>query len=341
MRHPATPRIAIIGAGMAGISCAHALQEMDCSPVLLEKSRGVGGRLATRRTAEGDQFDHGAQYITAREPAFQQMLQTLEQHQSVAAWAPLDPVRSTPPAQPWMVGSPGMSALLKPLAATLELHTLTTVTALSRRATGWHLHTDTEATPGPFDAVVCTAPAAQCHALFSDFPVMQAALAKVRMAPCWAVMLRYTDALPVSFDARRYPTGAIGWLARQSSRPGYAGQPHGWVLHASAGWSEAHLEDSAEQVLAQLQQELACLLDIPLPPVSYAAAHRWRHALTTQPLGRPFLANDDGSLYAAGDWCLGARVEYAHDSGQAVAAALATRFQLSARRRGEPRHDPD
>jgi renalase len=335
MRRPATPRIAIIGAGMAGITCAHALQKLGCPAVVLEKSRGVGGRLATRRTAEGDQFDHGAQYITARQASFQRVLEALEPLHSVAAWAPMDPARSTPPPQRWTVGTPGMSDLLKPLAATLELHTQTTVNALHRSAAGWHLETDTAIALEPFDAVVCTAPAAQCLALFSNLPAMQEALAQVRMAPCWALMLRYDKALPVSFDARRYQTGAIGWLARQSSRPDYRGKPHSWVVHARPEWSEAHLETPAEEVLVQLQQELTSLLGTGLPSINYAAAHRWRYALTTVPLGQPFLANDDDSLYAAGDWCLGARVESAHISGEAVAAALAQRFQLGERQRGD------
>lgn len=333
MRHPAMPRIAIIGAGMAGITCAQALQKLGCSAVVMEKSRGIGGRVATRRTTEGDYFDHGAQYITARQTNFQQMLHGLERLHAAAAWTPLDPARVTPPPQRWMVGTPGMSALLKPLAATLELHTETTVTGLRRSAAGWHLDTDTETTLEPFDAVVCTAPAAQCHALFSHFPTMQAALAQVRMAPCWATMVRYTAALDASFDARRYDSGAIGWLARQSTRPGYASKPHSWVLHASAPWSHAHLDVPADQVLVQLQQELASLLGVALPQVSYAAAHRWRYALTTTALGQPFLADHDAALYAAGDWCLGARVECAHASGEAVAAALAERFQLSKRQR--------
>ena len=320
---------------MAGITCAQALQALGCSPVVLEKSRGTGGRLATRRTLEGDYFDHGAQYVTAREPAFQQMLQRLATAESAASWMPLDPTRTTPPPQRWMVGTPGMSALLSPLAASLELHRRTTIMALSREADGWHLLTDTEVTHGPFDAVVCTAPAAQCHALFANLPAMRAALATVRMAPCWAMMLRFTEALPASFDVRRYPTGAIAWLARQASRPHYPGQPHSWVVHAGSEWSEAHLEASAEHVLAVLQKQLRELLHTPLPPVSYAAAHRWRYALTTVPLGQPFLANDEGSVYAAGDWCLGARVEYAHASGQAVAAALARRFRLGEGLRGD------
>lgn len=335
MRQPVTPRIAIIGAGMAGITCAHALQQLGCTPVVLEKSRGVGGRMATRRTTDGDRFDHGAQYITARGASFQRVLQTLERLDAAAAWAPLDPAHSTPPPQRWMIGTPGMSDLLKPLAAALEVHTQTTVTALSRSTAGWHLQTDNPITLEPFDAVVCTAPAAQCHALFAQSPALQAALAQVRMAPCWAVMLRYTEALAVAFDARRYTTGAIGWLARQAIRPGYAGKPHSWVLHASAEWSQEHLEMAADQVLVQLQQALASLLEIELPPVSYAAAHRWRYALTTTALGQPFLASEDGSLYAAGDWCLGARVECAHASGEAVAAALVRRFKPGLRQRSD------
>lgn len=329
MSRSSPPRIAIIGAGMAGITCALELQALGCRPVVLEKSRGIGGRLATRRTVEGDCFDHGAQYITARQPDFQQLLQALQKQHSVAEWSPVDSARSTLPPQPWMVGTPGMSALLKPLAATLELHTESRITGLRRSAAGWQLHSDTQATSEPFDAVVCTAPAVQCHALLTDFPAMQAALSQVNMAPCWAVMLRYAEPLPVSFDARRYQDAAIGWLARQSSRPGHAGLPHAWVLHASAAWSQQHLEDSAEQVLATLQRELAYLLGTTLPNIGFAAAHRWRHALTTAPLGQPFLAHADGSLYAAGDWCLGARVESAYASGKAVAAALAARFEIN------------
>ena len=328
MDRPATPRIAIIGAGMAGITCARALQQWGCEPVVLEKSRGIGGRLATRRTAEGDQFDHGAQYITARGPAFQAMLQTLERSGSAGTWAPRDPSRTTSPPQRWMVGTPGMSALLEPLATALDLRTGTRVTALSQTAAGWQLQTDTASPMGPFDAVVCTAPAPQCLALLTHIPAMAAALARVQMAPCWALMQRFSDALPVSFDARRYPSGAIGWLARQSSRPGASGQPHSWMLHASAAWSEAHRDEPVDRIPARLQQELAHLLDARLPPVIHAVAHRWRHALTTRPLGQPFLASDDGTLYAAGDWCLGSRVECAHTSGLAAARALATRFQL-------------
>lgn len=334
MPSPDRPRIAIIGAGMAGISCAHALQQFGCAPVVLEKSRGIGGRMATRRTAEGEHFDHGAQYVTARHEGLQQMLQTLERDQTAASWAPHDPARPSSPSQRWMVGMPGMSTLLRPLADTLDLHTETTVAALHKDAAGWRLSTDDGTSWGTFDAVVCTAPAPQCHALFHEWPAMRSALAQVGIAPCWAVMVRFADALPVSFDARRHETGTIGWLALQSSRPGYPGKSHGWVLHASPEWSQMHIDHPAGQIVSLLLQALAKLINNELPPTLFTAAHRWRYALTTRPLEQAFLVNDKGDLYAAGDWCLGARVEYAHASGLAVAEALAARFQLDMGKRG-------
>ena len=62
-------RIAVIGAGLAGLSCARHLQQQGLEVQLFEKSRGAAGRMSTRR---GDdwQCDHGAQYFTARDPDF-------------------------------------------------------------------------------------------------------------------------------------------------------------------------------------------------------------------------------------------------------------------------------
>lgn len=69
--------IAIIGAGVAGTVCAHRLKQADFNPIIFEKSRGLGGRLATRRTRAGHTFDHGAQYITAHSAKFKTLLNML------------------------------------------------------------------------------------------------------------------------------------------------------------------------------------------------------------------------------------------------------------------------
>ena len=89
----------IIGAGMAGIACARGLKDAGSDPQILDKGRGIGGRLATRRTQEGWHFDHGAQYIRATSKHFAAAIEA-----AVSPWLIDD--GPTP-----LVGTPGMSGL--------------------------------------------------------------------------------------------------------------------------------------------------------------------------------------------------------------------------------------
>ena len=75
-------RIAIVGAGIAGLSCALRLQDAEHDVTLFDKGRRPGGRMASKRvTAMGPSFafDYGAQHLTARDPDFVAQ---------VARWAP-------------------------------------------------------------------------------------------------------------------------------------------------------------------------------------------------------------------------------------------------------------
>ena len=66
-------KIGVIGAGIAGGYLVSALGQLGHEVVVFEKSRGFGGRLATRR-GEGVQFDHGAPCFTARTALFKAFL---------------------------------------------------------------------------------------------------------------------------------------------------------------------------------------------------------------------------------------------------------------------------
>ncbi|NCY26067.1 MAG: FAD-dependent oxidoreductase, partial [Alphaproteobacteria bacterium] len=126
--------IAIIGAGMAGISCARALREAGRQVVLFDKGRAVGGRMATKRMALGEatiRIDHGAQYITARDGGFASLLQG----QAVAPW----------PEAGRFVPLPVMSALPRALAQGLDIQLGRHVSALRRQGGQWvieHLPAD-------------------------------------------------------------------------------------------------------------------------------------------------------------------------------------------------------
>ena len=320
-----SPRIAVVGAGMAGLACARALHRHGLAPRVLEKSRGLGGRMATRRSELGDRFDHGAQFVTARDPRFAAELQVLAQAGAARPWAPRLPPGSEAPSHPWWIGTEGMRPLLGPLAEVIDVRLQATVVGLSRHDGRWRLALDGDEHLDGFDAVAITAPAPQARVLLERAgSPLAAALDAVETAPCWALMLAFGTRWEVPFEAGRLEDdGPVAWLARQSSR--FAGDDgiDRWVVHASPAWSREHLEYAPDAVVPQLLSALAAQLGAPPPPPVVAQAHRWRYAMTTRPLGQPFLADPAAGLWAGGDWCLGARVENAFQSGIALAGSIA------------------
>jgi predicted NAD/FAD-dependent oxidoreductase len=325
--------IAVLGAGLAGIACARALRDGGATVRLLDKGRAAGGRLASRRaeTPEGAalRFDHGAQYLTARGPAFAAALREAE----AAPWP--DPGR--------FVGVPGMSALPRHLARDLPILFQRHAAALEPApgGAGWMvLHLDARQVradrpvppealaaaerDGPFAAVALTLPAPQAAPLLARHaPAVAAGLAEqVRLAPCWTLMAAFAERLPLPDTLRPEDGGPIGWAARDSSKPGRDPEAECWVVQAGPAWSRAHLEDPAEAVTLALLDALAGQAGAALPPPRHAAAHRWRHAMVETPLGQPCLWDPALRLGLAGDWCLAARAEAAFDSGAALAAAI-------------------
>ncbi len=343
----AAHHIAIVGAGMAGITAARTLAQAGHQVMVFDKSLGVGGRMATRRSPFGG-FDHGAQYFTVRDPRMALALQTVPDSLthcrpwSANAVRVLDPSgrvveAARPGPEAHWVGVPGMSALVKhwaqPLADADQVrlgHTAQSLQADPRKASRWSLHgTDADGHAwhqGGFDRVVLAMPAPQVAHLLQSSPGRGAASALiaptlgVQTAPCWTLMLAYPQAsqpglthLGPQWNAARSTHHRIAWLARESSKPGRSSIER-WTLQASAEWSLEHLNDDAERVQLKLQRAFAELTGIHSAP-SHAQAHLWRYAKTTHPLGQPYQWDSATGLGTCGDWHLGNRVEDAFVSG--------------------------
>ena len=67
MRLVSDKKVAIIGAGLAGLSAALTLQDSGCEVEVFESSDRVGGRVATD-LIDGYRLDRGFQLINARYP---------------------------------------------------------------------------------------------------------------------------------------------------------------------------------------------------------------------------------------------------------------------------------
>jgi len=306
--------IVIIGAGIAGLACARRLADAGLAPVLLDKGRGIGGRVATRRV-DHMQFDHGAQYVTAQNAGFAAVLDALETAGALADW-PDGTGRSR------SVGTPGMSAIPKALGVGLDIRQGAQVTRIVQDGDGWALHTADRILRAK--RVVVTVPAPQVEGLLGPEHPLVAALAPVRMAPCLTLMAAI--AAPALLTSRQDRDDPLAWIAQDSLKPH---RPQGsatlWVAQASEGFSQAHLEQDATAIASVMLPLLCDRLGMPQDQVTYAAAHRWRYARVTQALGLPFLTSADGTMHLGGDWCIGARLEAAWDSGTAIADDILAR----------------
>jgi len=344
-------RIAVIGAGIAGMTCARTLLQAGHQVALFEKSRSAGGRMSTRNTEFGA-FDHGAQYFTVRDARFEKALAISPQ--LVRRWS-ANTVRildeagrvvasSLPSKEAHWVATPGMSALVielaKPLIATGQIHFETQVTRIQTDLLlpkRWQLQTEgpgaSSSVHSGFDAVIMAVPSVQAQALLLSSQIakpLMAEIAKVRVAPCWTLMLAFPQAaqpalahLGPQWNAARSTHHRIAWLARESSKPG-RGPIERWTVQASPDWSERHLEDDAERVKAKLLKAFTEVTGIRAQP-PYAEVHRWRYAQTTEPLvsatGKSYLWDARFGIGACGDWCLGHRVEDGFVSGLELALA--------------------
>ena len=324
--------IAVIGAGIAGLSCAYELGRGDAKVTVFERSRALGGRLATRHYGQFA-FDQGAQFITARSRPFSKFAEIAMRAGVLAPWRPrlLEDQRAwDAPIEEWFVGTPGMSALVRPLSRGVELQTGVSVHELLQGQRGWELRTDSGGERRVFDAVVVAVPAPQALTLLGPHGRAFRHLTDVKMAPCWAGMMAFEAPLDAGADARRWTSGPLMWAACNSTKAGRPPGPQSWVVHASAQWSREHLEADANEAARLLLHEFSLAIGASLPPPVYLEAHRWRHAFVEQPLGLPCLLDEEIAAGGCGDWCIAPRVEAAFESGRSLAHSMLSMVGLSA-----------
>lgn len=307
-------RIAVIGAGISGLSCCEALAGQGHQLAVFDKARGPGGRMSTRRVALGEatlRFDHGAQYFTVRDPRFAVQ---------VAAWQSAGVAARWPAAGPdaW-VGTPGMNAPVKAMAARHAVSWQTRIEALEARNGAWQLRGAGDA--GRFDAVVVALPAEQAAELVrSVHPGFADRAAAVPSAPCWTVMLAFAEPIPTERHIVR-EAGAIGWATRDGSKPG-RGDAETWVVQATPAWSAAHLELAPEDAAGRLLPQFEAAIGTALPPLCHLSAHRWRYARSGAAGPPGALWDGEARLGVCGDWLIAPRVEAAWLSGRHLAEMI-------------------
>jgi len=241
--------IAIVGAGMAGLTLANLLLERGFSIQVFEKSRGTGGRMASRapgaKTAAANEstqipLDIGAQYFTARDERFQQFLSRFKDAGHVSGWeanlryVDSDGHWSEFQGSERFVGVPRMSSLTRQLRKDIDVRFGHRITEMHVDKGAWWLSTDSDSQGtdhafGPFRAVLLTAPAPQCKDLIdsirgTESPLLPVAttqyLAQIGMRPGWTVALHFPEGAGLDYDGVQTRSDVFEWCVNNSSKPG-------------------------------------------------------------------------------------------------------------------------
>ncbi|MEH2124963.1 NAD(P)/FAD-dependent oxidoreductase [Nostoc sp.] len=329
--------IAVIGAGIAGLVCAQQLSQAGYSVVVVEKSRGLGGRLATRRL-HGTLADHGACYLKPKGELFRRFVEILGDRRILEVWtdevyeltadAPLSEPKNRSPRY---VAPAGMSAIAKSLAPGLEILLNQRVIAITPTIeNSWRLTLESSNEELTAKAIVVAIPAPQAVMLLEPLgeSVLDAAfldnLRSVEFYPSISAIAGYpstSQPLP-QWKALTFVDDAdLAWIGLDSSKRPNPQQPH-FVVQSSADFAQRHLESqdlqSAGQVMLQRAAESLSLPWLNTP--EWMQVHRWRYAFPSRPWHEAFLsAKTPLPLVCCGDWCGGNLVEGAMLSGLAAA----------------------
>ena len=320
--------VIVVGAGISGLLASGALQASGARVLVLDKSRGVGGRLATRRTDLGA-FDHGAQFFTARDPQFRLLVEAWVTAGIVRAWATgfaLADGTFKRDGETRFCGVTGMAAIAKHLAHGLDVRVNAKVVRVQTEGDGWVVTTEAgERFSGR--ALLLTPPVPQSLDLLAtgNFPLpeqVRSDLEHFEYAPCLAVLAQLSGPGRIPEPGGLWFDGEpISWMADNQRKGVSSAAGAAITIHAGPQFSRAHWEAPEAEVTATLLAAAAPWLgSVPV----HSQLHRWRYSLPLRVHPeRCFVVREPAPLVFAGDAFGGPRVEGAALSGLAAGAALA------------------
>ena len=319
-------KLAIIGAGLSGLSLAHLLKD-KAQISIFEKSRGHGGRMASRYR-EPFVFDHGAQFFTVKTKAFADFIQPMldaglikpwharfvEFKGEVRAWK-----KQWNSLYPHYVCIPGMHSMADKLAESVQVH-LKTPIAQIKKQNKWALYDQNNQCLGSFDWVITANPPLQAFELLNTNASYAGNLNKVRMLACFSLMLGFDQMMELDFDAALVRDKDISWISVMHSKPGRPAS-FGLLVHATNRWANEHLEEPEANITDHLVKTLASVLP-NMPKPTHIDLHRWRYANIAKQKGERSFLDASGGLASCGDWFIQGRVEAAFESALDLAHKL-------------------
>jgi len=314
--------IVVIGAGISGCSCARTLSDAGHSVTVVEKGRGVGGRMATRRM-NGARIDHGAQFFTARDPRLQNINQKWLNEKRVVKWYDRVPGLDDIPSDMRYRGRTGMTGPAKSLTQNCSLALNFFVERIERKKKWKIEEREGEGRVLEADQLVITIPSVQMLDLLKRSGVdlgtdTMNRLQEIRHTKCLAVLgiLDRSSSL-LHPGAVTKPVPDVDWLSDNQVK-GISALP-AITLHATSNFSEKNWDVEDTLWAPGLLESVEGILEAK---ASKWVSHRWGFAKPVQTFGANYFHQPELGLTLAGDGFGGERIERACLSGLEAAGAI-------------------
>ena len=285
------PSVAIIGAGIAGLTCGTALKGMVPHLKVFEKSVFPGGRISNFRAGEFE-FNHGAQYFTVNNPLFLNIVSAWQADNIVRPWdawlveLQKGQVSNGDMATQRFIGYPRMTVIAETLAKSCDVVYSSNICEIERQAEGgWRLFNERGDYLGAFDVVILATAASETAMLASQVPQLKDKAESIEMAACWSGMFAFQNRLDIPYDAAYVLDSALSWICRDQHAHA-APNSDCWVLHATPEWSQQYIASFRGRVMHALLDAFWEDTDIPeqqpvsaSEPVETGVRHRGSKAL--------------------------------------------------------------
>ncbi len=310
-----TLRAGIVGAGMAGASCAGTLAAAGWDVDVFDKARGAGGRLSTQRTERG-WATLGTPFISARRDPFRSQVRdwvrqgwvipvrgNVWQGRATVSWSEAQLQNHfRPTIEP--------SQLVRQMLGNARLHTGSQVSSLQPRT----IILENGEVHGDYDCVICSVPTPQAIPMLDALPLLRERLGEVLYRPIWSFLMRWEGG-PAP-DVIKFDDHLLNLAVRQPfDGPGL------WAVYSSHEFAETYLEASEMEASNRAASALMGLLGLPWP-VEIETSHLWRHARPQTSRGGFWISDRESRVALIGDGIAGVGVERAWESGVRLAQAL-------------------
>jgi len=320
----------VIGGGITGLITANILQQKGLDVTVLDKGKGIGGRLATRRLSQGESskgvFDYGAQYFSVKSPQFKVWVDDWLQQGVIKEWSQgfgeVD-------GQSRYCGVKSIRGIAKYLAKDLAVYTSTKVTNISYDKK-WLVDTENNQ-HYQGDILVMTPPVPQSLALL-DASLMvlpldiRFSLEQIAYHNCIAilVLLEKPSKIPAP-GGIALEDNSLVWLG-DNYQKGISPDGYAVTIHATPKFSDYYWDSDDAEIAYKLITAAADYLDSPV--IKYQV-HRWRYSLPKTFYNEPCLELAELPLVMAGDAFVSPTIEGAVLSGIAAGKSVSQRFKIN------------